>query len=252
MAKFELLGTSHAGSGFSLSDLNPITAINNAVSNKDDIEDNRGDFKLPWHGPRHDRLVNRYKEFAARGAPRVGDSGFRSDQAAQVDRLTRRATGRDSVTGLQLRQAMGQGLAQQRALAASARPGQGALAARMAAQNAGTLTQGLAGQAALARMQEQRDVESQLAGVVQGARGQDYQYGFGNAGLSLQQQQQNDQAEMEARRLELQNAMAQQQGLTNYNQVLAGTAPPGLSWVNALSTGAGAFGAGGGGGGSAK
>jgi hypothetical protein len=229
------------------------------LSNKDEIQDNRGDFKLDWAGPRQDRLINRYKEFAARGAPQVGESGFRGDQAAQVDRLTRRARGQDSVTGLQLRQAMGQGLAQQRALAASARPGQGALAARMAAQNAGTLTQGLAGQAALARMQEQRDVESQLAGVVQGARGQDYQYGFGNAGLSLQQQQQNDQAEMEARRLELQNAMARQQGLMNYNQILAGTTPGALGLIGGGSAGLAGWaaikdagGGSGGGGGSAK
>lgn len=108
--------------------------------------------------------------------------------------LQRLAQGQDSVSAEQLRQGLQQNVAAQRSLAASASPRNAAAAARTAAIQSGRLGAGLAGQQALAGLQERQQAQQQYAGLLQGLRGQDLQatlgsrqtavqgYGAGNAG----------------------------------------------------------------------
>lgn len=123
----------------------------------------------------------------------IGRQGFgqsqqaRSQQQGLADMLRRRAMGRDSLSAEQLRQGMQSAVASQQSLAASARPGQSAMMARLASQNTGRLQQGLAGQQALAGIQERSAAEQGLAGVLGGMRQQDI--GTGQFGMGSEQQQ---------------------------------------------------------------
>lgn len=122
-------------------------------------------------------------------AAQAADSAFRANQAALVDQLNRYATGQESVSQLQLRQNAEAALAQQQAMAASARPGQGGLAARIAAQNAGAINTNLMSQAAIAGLQERQANAAQLQQLLGTARGQDLSLSQFNAGQSNQQAQ---------------------------------------------------------------
>lgn len=113
-------------------------------------------------------------------------SGFRGDQAQLADVLRRQMMGQDSLSAAQLRQSTDRNLAQQQAMAASARPGGGAMAARMAMQNAGRINQGLAGQQAMAGIAERQAAAQGLGGVLQGARGLDEALAQFNAGQGNQ------------------------------------------------------------------
>jgi hypothetical protein len=90
-----------------------------------------------------------------------------------ADQMRARAEGRESITGLQLAQALANAQAQQAAMQASARPGQQGMAARMASQQASKLGSEAAGQSALARMTEQDRARQALAALLLAARGQD-------------------------------------------------------------------------------
>jgi len=83
------------------------------------------------------------------------------------------ANGQNSVSALQLQQAMQANLAQQRSLAAGAGPQNAGMAARTAALQMGRANAGLAGQQALAGMQERNQAWQQYGGLLQGLRGQD-------------------------------------------------------------------------------
>lgn len=144
----------------------------------------RENYNLPGFDDMRDRysaLADRYGQRTtpqAGGAEigryeRSGTSDFRGDQRGLVDQLRRRASGEESLSALQLKDSLGQNLRQQQALAASARPGQAGMAGRMAAQQAGQLGAGLAGQQAMAGIQERTSAQNMLGGVLQGARGQD-------------------------------------------------------------------------------
>lgn len=104
------------------------------------------------------------------------------------------ANGQNSVSALQLQQAMAQNLAQQRSLAASASQPAALMAARTAAIQSGRINAGLAGQQALAGIQERNQAMGQYGQLLGQLRGQDLNaalgsrqaavtgYGAGNAG----------------------------------------------------------------------
>jgi hypothetical protein len=92
------------------------------------------------------------------------------------------ANGQNSVSGMQLQQAMQQNLAQQRSLAAGASPQNSAMAARTAAIQGGHINSGLAGQQAVAGLQERNQAWNQYGQLLGTMRGQDL-----NAALSSRQ-----------------------------------------------------------------
>lgn len=87
-----------------------------------------------------------------------GQAGLNSSIAA----LQAQAQGQNSVSAMQLQQGLQQNLAAQQAMAASAAPQNAAAAARTAAIQSGQLGAGLAGQQALAGLQERNQAQQQL------------------------------------------------------------------------------------------
>ena len=163
---------------------------------------------------------------------------FRQGQQDLIGQLQQQAQGGGpSLANQQFQQSLAQGVNAQQAMANTGR-GNTALAGIQAAQNVGGLTQGLAGQAANARMQEQLAARQQLAGALQAARGQELSAGqfnavqqnqrqqllgqFGqeaalaNQRAALQNQAQQNQFGLGLREQELRNAQLQQQGLTGF------------------------------------
>lgn len=92
--------------------------------------------------------------------------------------------GQNSVSAEQLRQGLQQNQAQQMSLAAGASPQNAAMAARTAAIQSGQLGAGLAGQQALAGIQERNAAAGQLGQLQLGQSGQDLQYGLQGYGLA--------------------------------------------------------------------
>jgi hypothetical protein len=132
-------------------------------------------------------------QFADTSAGNYQTLGLRGSGA--LDALQRQAQGQDSVSALQLQQALQQNVAAQRSLAAGASPQNAAMAARTAAIQTGRLGAGLAGQQALAGLQERNQAQQAYAQLLQGLRGQDLNatlgsrqtatqgYGAANAGM---------------------------------------------------------------------
>jgi hypothetical protein len=89
--------------------------------------------------------------------------------------LQAQARGENSVSALQLKQAQQGNLASQRSMAASASPNNSAMAARTAANNMNRQNYGLAGQQAVAGLQERNQAQQNYANMLGGARGQDVQ-----------------------------------------------------------------------------
>lgn len=102
------------------------------------------------------------------------------DAFAQRKYMEDIARGRESVSALQLKQALGQNIAGQQSMAASARPGQGAMAARNAMMNAGRAGSALGGQQALAGIQERQAAQNSLNNMILQQRGQDLQGALGS------------------------------------------------------------------------
>lgn len=94
--------------------------------------------------------------------------------------------GQNSVAAEQLRQGLGQQLAAQRSMAASASPQNAAMAARTAAMQMGRLGAGMSGQAALAGLQERNQAAGQLGQLQLGMRGQDVNAALGGYGGATQ------------------------------------------------------------------
>jgi hypothetical protein len=118
-------------------------------------------------------------------------------QAQQsVNDLRAIANGQNSVSAMQLQQAAQANQAQQASMAAAASPNNAPMAARNAAMNAGRIGYGLAGQQAVAGLQERNQATSQLANFIGNLRGQDVNAtlgGQGNAINAYGQQIQNPQ-----------------------------------------------------------
>ncbi len=96
-----------------------------------------------------------------------------------LDSLQDLANGKNSVSALQLQQGLQQNLNTQRSMAAGASPNNAAMAARTAAMNMGRLGSGLAGQQALAGLQERNQAQQNYASLLGSARGQDMQGALG-------------------------------------------------------------------------
>jgi len=131
----------------------------------------------------------------ARQAGHAGDfaSGAQSDfwnrtrdMSKDRDYLRRLVSGQNSVSAEQLRQGLQQNLAAQRSMAASARPGMAPMAARTAAIQGARLGGGLAGQQALAGLQERNMAAQNLANLNLGQRGQDMSAALGSRQNALQ------------------------------------------------------------------
>lgn len=98
--------------------------------------------------------------------------GLGHEGAAQREMLRRRAAGADSLSAEQLRQSYQQVAGQQMGLAAGARPGNQLAAARNASMNVANAQAGMAGQQAVAGIQERAAAENQLGNAILGARNQ--------------------------------------------------------------------------------
>lgn len=125
---------------------------------------------------------------AASGFAGQGEQGYGAmtdELAKQRQFLMDLASGKHSVSAEQLRQGAQQNIAGQRSMAASARPGNAAMAARTAMMNSGRINSGLAGQTALAGLQERQNAQQALAQMNLGQRGQDIQVGLGGRGLAM-------------------------------------------------------------------
>ena len=99
--------------------------------------------------------------------------------------LRKIARGEESVSAMQLKNALQQNQAAQQSMAAGARGGNSAMAARTAAMNAGRQGAGLAGQQAIAGIQERQAAQSGLANMLMQQRGQDLQGALGSRGQAI-------------------------------------------------------------------
>ena len=119
--------------------------------------------------------ASNFAEFGqnAYGAMTTEASGVR-------EAMRRRAQGQDSLSAEQLRQGLGQQLAMQRSMAASASPQNGPMAARTAAMAMGRASSGMAGNQALAGIQERSAAEQALAQMIMQQRQQDAQVALGS------------------------------------------------------------------------
>ncbi len=113
----------------------------------------------------------------------VGEAGYgqmTAEAAAMRDALRRRASGQDSLSAEQLRQGLGSQLSMQRSMAASASPQNGPMAARTAALAMGRASSGMAGNQALAGIQERSAAEQGLSNMLLQQRGQDLNAALGS------------------------------------------------------------------------
>lgn len=130
---------------------------------------------------RQSQLASAFAGQGQRGYTALGERGN-----GALDYLQGQAEGRNSVTAEQLRQGLQQNLAAQQSIAAGASPQNAAMAARTAAIQSARLGSGMAGQQALAGLQERNQAQQQYAGLLQGLRGQDLQATLGSRGQAIQ------------------------------------------------------------------
>lgn len=119
----------------------------------------------------------------------AGYSNYNNDTAgmqSQIAALQALANGQNSVSAEQLRQGLQQNLAGQQSIAAGASPQNSVMAARTAAIQSGRLGAGLAGQQAVAGLQERQNAQQNLGQLLLGQRGQDVQAALGGFGASNQ------------------------------------------------------------------
>lgn len=124
------------------------------------------------------------------------DSDQRGAQLQAAEFFNQQMRGQNSLSAEQLRQGQMGNVAAQQALAASARPGQGAMATRQAMGNAARLGYGMSGQAAMAGIAERSAAAQNYAGQLQGIRGQDLQLNQFNAGQFQGANMANQQAQL--------------------------------------------------------
>jgi len=118
----------------------------------------------------------------------AGQGSFRGlgrEATTERDYLRRLARGEDSVSALQLQGALQQNQAGQSSMAAGARPGNAAMAARQAAMNAGRQGAGLAGQQAVAGLQERNQAQAALSNMLMQQRQQELQATLGSRGQAI-------------------------------------------------------------------
>lgn len=99
--------------------------------------------------------------------------------ATSLDQLQRQANGQNSVSAEQLRQGLQQNQAAQMSMAQGGAPQDAASRARTASIQSARLGSGLAGQQAVAGLQERNQAQGQYAQLLQGLRGQELQGSLG-------------------------------------------------------------------------
>lgn len=122
------------------------------------------------------------------------ENPFREQQLAAADYLAKIISGEESASKAEAKQLTEQAVGRQLGLLAAARPGQGPVAARTAAQAVGDLQSSAAGQALLASIQEREAAARALAALTGAARGQDIDLLLGQEGMTLQEKLANLQA----------------------------------------------------------
>lgn len=163
---------------------------------------NEANFGVPGSRAYNQRLNSLQQGLNNRQTPGLNANQLTQGSSNYLSMLQNQAAGQGpSVAQMQLQQGLSRNLAGQQAMAQSARPGNSALAARMAAQQGGAAAGSLQGQGALARVQEQLGAQQQL--------GQALQSGAGNY---LTGQGQTDQARSSALGHQLNMMQSQQQG----------------------------------------
>jgi hypothetical protein len=128
---------------------------------------------IPWLRDKFGNILQGNEVSKLRG---IGVKGYqtRGKSLDEILALAReQAMGGRSFAQEQAKQNLQAALAQQRALAASARPGQGGLAARLASQQSGQLTQDISGQAIAERIKEQNLAAQNYLQAQLDARGQE-------------------------------------------------------------------------------
>ena len=130
------------------------------------------------------------------GAEAETASGFATGTQAQFgvlggeatqerDYLRKIARGEESVSAIQLKNALQQNQSAQQSMAAGARPANAAMAARQAAMNAARQGAGLAGQQATAGIQERQSAQQALANMLMQQRQQELNATLGSRGQAL-------------------------------------------------------------------
>lgn len=120
---------------------------------------------------------------AAGGFAGQGEAGFGAlgaESAANRQRLMDQASGKVSLSGEQLRQALGQNQAQQFGQAASASPQNAAMAARTAMNNTARMGYGMSGQAATAGIMERQQASQALSDDIARQRAMELQAALGS------------------------------------------------------------------------
>jgi len=111
--------------------------------------------------------------------------GLGAMSSDQYNALGRQASGQDSISREMLRQGLQQQYGQQRSMAAGASPQNAAMAARTGATQMGRAATGMAGQAAVAGMQEQMAARQAQSNFLQNWRNQELQAAQGGRGSAI-------------------------------------------------------------------
>lgn len=122
--------------------------------------------------------------FADRSQTHFGQLG--AEATSERQRLRDIAEGRNSISAEQLRQALQQNVAAQQSMAAGARPGNAAMAARTASMQAARMGSGLAGQQAVAGIAERQAAAQSLANMLMQQRQQELQAALQSRGQAIQ------------------------------------------------------------------
>ncbi len=123
-------------------------------------------------------------DFANQG--QAGYNNMTGQMRATNAHLRDQMMGRNSLSAEQLRQGLGQQMASQQAMAASANPGNAAMSARNAMNNMSRAGYGMSGQAAMAGIQERNAAANTLGQMNLAQRGQDMNVALGSRGNAMQ------------------------------------------------------------------
>lgn len=170
--------------GLSWSDLNPTTWAGQVKSRLKKDFGGAADSK----SAQEKAAILQQQGTAAGGFADQGQAGYgamSTESAAARDYLRRLASGEQSVSAEQLRQANEQNLSTQRSFAASASPQNAPMAARNAMMNMNRANVGLAGQQAVAGLQERQGAQKALMDSILQQRQQDAQVALGSRGNAV-------------------------------------------------------------------
>lgn len=181
----------------------------------------------------YDKQYGNYGRFAdmaeARQAPQAQYSGqFRDEQGGYLRMMRREAQGNgigQALVRSQAQSAADRNMSQQMGMAASARPGQTAMAARNAALAGGIGNSAIGEQAAQAGGQMALGAQSQYGQALAGARDQDENMNRFNVTAQQNQYQMNDNAALSAYDSRMRLSQMDQEGRMKYDAARMGRAP---------------------------